>query len=80
MEPQDAANVILTLPKYVGNSEDAEHPLIREPAGCPRCRFGVYFLLKSMETGPGFRSSAPECPTEDSGYRIITRQRCRYTH
>jgi hypothetical protein len=43
-------------------------------------RFGVYFILKSMEIGPSFRSSAPKFPVEDPDYRIIGRQRCRYTH
>ena len=43
-------------------------------------RFGVYFVLKSMEVGPSFRSTAPRFPAEDPDYRIIGRQRCRYTH
>ena len=43
-------------------------------------RFGVYFILKSMEVGPTFRSSAPRFATPDPDYRIIARQRCRYTH
>jgi hypothetical protein len=43
-------------------------------------RFGVFFILKSMEVGPSFRSSAPRFPVEDPDYRIIGRQRCRYTH
>lgn len=43
-------------------------------------RFGVYFILRSMEVGPSFRSSAPRFPVEDPNYRIIGRQRCRYTH
>jgi hypothetical protein len=43
-------------------------------------RFGVYFILKSMEVGPTFRSSVPRYPTADPDYRIISRQRCRYTH
>jgi hypothetical protein len=43
-------------------------------------RFGVFFILKSMEVGPSFRSTAPRFPVEDPNYRIIGRQRCRYTH
>ena len=43
-------------------------------------RFGVFFILKSMEVGPSFRSSAPRFPVEDPDYRIIGSQRCRYTH
>jgi hypothetical protein len=45
-----------------------------------RNRFGVYFILKSIELGPTFRPSAPKYPTAESDYRIIGRQRCRYTH
>ena len=45
-----------------------------------RNRFGVYFILKSMELGPSFRSSVPRFPVDDPDYRIIGRQRCRYTH
>ncbi len=43
-------------------------------------RFGVYFILKSMEIGPTFRSSTPRFATADPDYRLIGRQRCRYTH
>jgi hypothetical protein len=43
-------------------------------------RFGVYFILKSMETGPSFRISTPKFPTADPHYRLIAPQRGRYTH
>ena len=43
-------------------------------------RFGVYFILKSMEVGPSFRSTVPRYPVEDPNYRILARQRSRYTH
>lgn len=45
-----------------------------------RHRFGVYFILKSLEQGTTFRSTAPKYPTPDPDYRILSRQRCRYTH
>jgi hypothetical protein len=45
-----------------------------------RNRFGVYFILKSMEQGPTFRSLEPKYPTEDPNYRILKRHRTRYTH
>jgi len=45
-----------------------------------RKRFGVYFIFKTMEPGPNFRSCPPKYPTEDPGYRIIKRQWSRYTH
>ena len=43
-------------------------------------RFGVYFILKSMEVGTSFRSTMPKYPTADPNYRILGRQRSRYTH
>ena len=33
-------------------------------------RFGVYFILKSMEVGPSFRISTPKFPTADPHYRL----------
>lgn len=67
--------------------EWAEHGVRKEDYVRPylqrmerRDRFGVYFILKSMEVGPTFRSSAPRFPAADPDYRIIRRQRCRYTH
>lgn len=45
-----------------------------------RNHFGVYFILKSMEQGPTFRSLEPKYPTEDPDYRILKRHRSRYTH
>jgi hypothetical protein len=43
-------------------------------------RHGVYFILKSLEQGSTFRSSAPKYPTADPHYRILARQRSRFTH
>ena len=43
-------------------------------------RYGVYFILKSMEVGTTFRSTMPKFPTPDPNYRILSRQRSRYTH
>ena len=43
-------------------------------------RHGVYFILKSMEQGQTFRSTAPRFPVEDPNYRILARQRSRFTH
>jgi hypothetical protein len=45
-----------------------------------RNQFGVYFILKSMELGPSFRSAVPRFPVADPHYRILARQRSRYTH
>jgi hypothetical protein len=43
-------------------------------------RFGVYFILKSMEQGSTFRSAEPKYPTKDRNYRLIKRTRSRFTH
>jgi hypothetical protein len=43
-------------------------------------RHGVYFILKSMEQGQTFRSTTPRYPTADPHYRILARQRSRFTH
>ena len=32
-------------------------------------QFGVYFIYRSMEIGPTFRSSTPKFPTSDPDYR-----------
>jgi hypothetical protein len=45
-----------------------------------RKRFGVYFILKSMERGPTFRCASPKYPTKDPNYRIIRRRWSQYTH
>ena len=42
--------------------------------------YGVYFIFKSMEQGPTFRISMPKYPTRDPHYRILARQRSRFTH
>jgi len=43
-------------------------------------RYGVYFILKSMEQGRTFRSSVPKFPTQDPNHRILARQKGRFTH
>ena len=42
--------------------------------------FGVYFILKSMESGPSFRITTPKFPTKDPNYRILAKQWSRYSH
>src|SRR6516164_10571726 len=58
--------------------EDYVRPRLRQMER--RQRYGVYFILKSMEVGPNFRVTAPKYPTADPQYNIIGRQRPRYTH
>src|SRR5260221_3537249 len=42
--------------------------------------YGVYFIFKSMEQGASFRVTIPKYPTKDPNYRILARQRSRFTH
>lgn len=42
--------------------------------------YGVYFIFKSMEQGPTFRSTVPKFPTQDPNHRILAPQRSRFTH
>ena len=58
--------------------EDYVRPQLRRMER--RQQFGVYFILKSMELGPSFRSAVPRFPVDDPHYRILARQRSRYTH
>jgi hypothetical protein len=58
--------------------EDYVRPHLRQMER--RQRHGVYFILKSMEVGTNFRVAVPKYPTADPTYRIISRQRSRYTH
>ena len=58
--------------------EDYVRPALRrmERSG----QHGVYFILKSMEQGQTFRSTVPRFATNDPNYRILARQRSRFTH
>jgi hypothetical protein len=58
--------------------EDYVRPRLRQMER--RQRFGVYFILKSLEVGANFRVAMPKYPTADPNYRIVARQRSRYTH
>jgi hypothetical protein len=43
-------------------------------------KHGVYFVFKSMEQGQTFRSCMPKFPTDDPDYRILRKNRSRFTH
>jgi len=58
--------------------EDYVRPWLRRTER--RNRYGVYFILKSMEVGPNFHSAMPKYPSADPDYRILRRQRSRYIH
>src|SRR6201997_1778727 len=42
--------------------------------------YGVYFIFKSMEQGRTFRVTVPKYASKDPNYRILARQRSRFTH
>lgn len=42
--------------------------------------FGVYYIMKSMETGTTYRTMEPKYKTKDPDYRIIKKHRSRFTH
>ena len=58
--------------------EDYVRPTLRRMERAHR--HGVYFILKSMEQGQTFRSTVPRFATNDPNYRILARQRSRFTH
>jgi hypothetical protein len=58
--------------------EDYVQPRLRQMER--QQRFGVYFILKSLEVGASFRVAVPKYPTVDPTYRIVAKQRSRYTH
>ncbi len=58
--------------------EDYVRPALRRMERAHR--HGVYFILKSMEQGQTFRSTVPRFATNDPNYRILARQRSRFTH
>jgi hypothetical protein len=43
-------------------------------------RFGVYYILQSMEQGWTFRAMAPKFPTQDPNFQFLRKHKSRYTH
>ena len=43
-------------------------------------RFGVYYILKSKETGWTFRAVAPKYPTPDPNNQILRKHQSQFTH
>jgi hypothetical protein len=43
-------------------------------------RFGVYYILQSMEQGWTFRAVAPKFPTPDPNFQFLRKHKSRYTH
>jgi hypothetical protein len=58
--------------------EDYVRPALRRME--QRQQYGVYYILKSMEQGFTFRSSAPRHPSADPHYRILAGEWHRFTH
>src|SRR6516225_3615778 len=47
---------------------------------CEGTLTAFYFIFKSMEQGPSYRITMPKFPTADPNYRILARQKSRFTH
>jgi hypothetical protein len=58
--------------------EDWVAPILR--ARKKQGKFGVYFIFQSMEQGNTFAIRQPKYPTGDPNYRILRKQRSRFTH
>jgi hypothetical protein len=58
--------------------EDYVRPWLRKIER--RKAHGVFFIFKSMEQGSTFRSAKPKYPAQDLDYRILSKQRSRFTH
>src|SRR5499427_8359997 len=56
-----------------------DHVLSWQRRMAQRNAYGVYFIFKSMEQGATFRVSVPKYPSKDPNYRILARQRSRFT-
>jgi hypothetical protein len=71
-------NIPIEWAEKGARKEDYVRPRLRQMER--QGRFGVYFIIKSMEVGTNFRVAMPKYPTADPNYRILSRQRSRYTH
>jgi hypothetical protein len=52
----------------------------RQKALMRQNRFGVYYIIQSMEQGWTFRAVAPKFQTKDPNFQFIRKQKSRYTH
>jgi hypothetical protein len=43
-------------------------------------RFGIYYILQSMEQGWTFRAIAPKFATKDPNFQFVRKHKSRYTH
>ena len=84
---QNATCVMMTYISLVEPIEWAEKGVRKEDHVLPwlkrmarRDAYGVYFIFRSMEQGPTYRVSLPKYPSKDPHYRILARQRSRFTH
>jgi len=75
-----AANhqVPLVWPDKGVRKEDLVRP--RQQRMVRQKRFGVYYILQSMEQGWTFRTIAPKFPTPDPNFQFLRKHKSRYTH
>jgi len=70
--------VPLLWPEKGVRKEDLVRP--RQQRMIAHNRFGVYYILQSMEQGWTFRAMAPKYATQDPNFQFLRKHKSRYTH
>jgi hypothetical protein len=71
-------NLPLLWPEKGVRKEDLVRP--RQQRMIRENRFGVYYILQSMEQGWTFRAIPPKYATRDPNFQFLRKQKSRYTH
>jgi hypothetical protein len=71
-------NLPLLWPEKGVRKEDLVRP--RQQRMIRENRFGVYYILQSMEQGWTFRAIPPQYATRDPNFQFLRKQKSRYTH
>jgi hypothetical protein len=71
-------NLPMIWPEKGVRKEDLVRP--RQQRMVRQKRFGVYYILQSMEQGWTFRAMAPKFPTQDPNFQFLRKHKSRYTH
>jgi hypothetical protein len=71
-------NLPMIWPDKGVRKEDLVRP--RQQRMVRQKRFGVYYILQSMEQGWTFRAMAPKFPTQDPNFQFLRKHKSRYTH
>jgi hypothetical protein len=71
-------NLPMIWPDKGVRKEDLVRP--RQQRMVRQNRFGVYYIVQSMEQGWTFRAMAPKFPTQDPNFQFLRKHKSRYTH